>query len=400
VVSELIPISVARELVLSATSPLGEETVPVAAGLDRFLAADVIAAGDVPPFSSSAMDGYAVIAGPAERSLRLDGEARAGSPAGQEVEAQTAIRISTGAEVPAGATAVIRQEDVEVRDGAVMLRREVRPGANVRPAGEVMRAGDVVLHRGTRLGPAELGVAVSAGAGELRVGRRPTLAVVCTGDELRDPGEPLAAGEIHNSNAVLLEGMAVHGGAVVSVNARLADDPSATRQGLDEALQAADVLVISGGVSVGPHDHVKPALAELEVSERFWGVSLQPGKPTWFGTREQKLVFGLPGNPVSAAVTFALFVAPALAALQGAATPLPPRREGILGSEISGNPSREQAVRVRLETSPEGLVAHPNGPQPSHHITSLVGADALAMIPATHGTVPVGTRVALEPLPR
>jgi molybdopterin molybdotransferase len=196
----------------------------------------------------------------------------------------------------------------------------------------------------------------------------------------------------------MLAALAARAGAVPTTPARLADDRAATEEGLGLALERADVVIIAGGVSVGPHDHVKPALAALGVEELLWGVALQPGKPTWFGTRGAQLVFGLPGNPVSAAVTFFLFVAPALAALQGAAEPLPPRERALLATEVRRSPSREQALRVRLEHDGDRTVATPTGPQPSHFITSLVGADALAFVPAGDGVLSVGDEVAVERL--
>jgi molybdopterin molybdotransferase len=197
----------------------------------------------------------------------------------------------------------------------------------------------------------------------------------------------------------MLAGLAAHAGALSDGGRRLPDDPAATEAGLEEALRQADVVIISGGVSVGPHDHVKPALARLRVEELFWGVALQPGKPTWFGFRAPTLVFGLPGNPVSAAVTFSLFVAPALAALQGRPSEPQPGR-GVLATAVTRNSRREQAIRVRLERRDAELVAIPNGPQGSHVITSLVGADALALIPLGEGELPAGTSVDLLPLIR
>ena len=396
---ELISIAEARRRVLAAVAPLGSERVPVADALDRVLVKEIVAAADVPPFPSSAMDGYAVEPGPAERELRVAGESRAGSPSEHSLGAGEAIRISTGAAVPAGAAAVIRQEDTDEHGGTVTLRAAVEPGQNIRPAGEVMRAGAPVLQPGTVLRAAELGAAVSAGAGSVEAGRRPRARVLSTGDELRDPGEPLGPGEIHNSNAPMLSALAARCGAITGPAGRLPDDRAATEAGLGEALEHADVVIVSGGVSVGPHDHVKPALASLGVEEIFWGVALQPGKPTWFGTREGKLVFGLPGNPVSSAVTFALFAAPALAALQGASAEA--RTEtATLTTPVPANPRREQALRVRLERRDGTLAAVPNGPQGSHVITSLLGADALALIPAGEHEVPAGTVVTLAPLPR
>jgi molybdopterin molybdotransferase len=261
-----------------------------------------------------------------------------------------------------------------------------------------MRQGAVVLNEGTRLGPVELGVAATAGRATLAVGRRPIVAVVATGDELVPAGSPLGPGQIHDSNALALAAQATRAGAEVLGTAHAPDTRVGTETELGAALDQADVLVVSGGVSVGPHDHVKPALEQLGVKERFWRVALRPGKPTWFGTRDGKLVFGLPGNPVSALVTFHLFARPALLALQGA--PFATRTtQAILTEPIPRNPGRDEAVRVRLATGEDGrATATPTGPQGSHQLTSMLGADGLAIVIAGDGEAPAGETVAIEPL--
>ncbi|MGN6868340.1 MAG: molybdopterin molybdotransferase MoeA [Solirubrobacteraceae bacterium] len=395
----LLTIAEARNLVLNAVQPLATEVLPVVDARDRVLAEDLQAIGDVPPFPCSAMDGYAVLPGPAERRLNVVGESRAGTPATEPLSDGQAIRISTGGAVPTGATAVIPQENVEAGDDEILTHAPVREGDNIRDRGEDMRAGTTVLRAGTMLGAAELGAAVAAGTGQLTVASRPRVHVLSTGDELKAPGEPLGPGEIHNSNGPMLVALSEHQGAICPPADRLPDDRSATEAGLAGALENADVVIVSGGVSVGPHDHVKPALQSLGVEQVFWRVALQPGKPTWFGRRGNTLVFGLPGNPVSAVVTFALFVRPALAALQGRAPERLVDSEAFLATAVPRNHDREQAVRVRLERRNGRLIATPNGPQGSHIVTSLLGADALALIAAGEGEVKAGATVPLEPLP-
>jgi molybdopterin molybdotransferase len=394
----LITVTQARERVMRAISPLGAERVEIEDALGRVLASDVRAAGDVPPFPCSAMDGYAVIAGPSGRELAVVGESRAGTPARSQVGEGEAIRISTGAAVPAGATAVIPQENVSRHGELIETAADVVADENIRHAGEDMRWQTTVLRAGSRLGPVELGAAVAAGAGAVIAARMPHVTVLCTGDELRAPGEPLRPGEIHNSNAPMLTALAQRWGAETARARRLADDRAATEAGLTAALERSDLVLISGGVSVGPHDHVKPALASLGVEELFWGVALQPGKPTWFGVRDGRFVFGLPGNPVSAVVTFSLFVRPALAALQGASTISRLEPDAVLGEGVLRNPRREQAVRVRLQRRDGHLTAIPNGAQGSHVLSSLLGADALAMVPSGQGILEAGSTVALEEL--
>jgi molybdopterin molybdotransferase len=396
--SQPVTIAEARAIVLDAVRPLDAVTVGVEEARGSVLAAEIRAASDIPPFSSSAMDGYAVQIGPAERTLEIVGESRAGSPTDRTVEHGQAIRVSTGAAVPSGTGGVIRQEDVEVLGDAIRTKAPTSARQNIREAGEEMRASTVVLSPGTLLGTAELGAAISAGAGTVSVARRPRVAVLCTGDELRNPGEPLGPGEIHNSNGPMLRSLVEAAGAIVSSCDRLPDDPVVTRDALARALDQADALVISGGVSVGPHDHVKPALSELGVQELFWRVSLQPGGPTWFGARGDTLVFGLPGNPVSAVVTFTLFARPALEAMQGLVRRPRLDSEGRLAVAVTRNPRREQAVRVRVQRHDGTLAVTPNGPQGSHLVTSLVGADALAFIPPGEGELPAGSIVRLEEL--
>lgn len=391
---ELITVAEARGRVLDAVEPLPAERLSLEGALGRTLAEEVRSAVEVPPFDSSAMDGFALVAGPGGE-LPVVGEARAGSPWEGRVEEGSAVRISTGAPLPAGATAVVPVERTEPGSNGAVRVPDTRPGANVRRAGEDVGAGDVVLRAGTLLGPAELGVLASLGRPEVACAAVPRLALVLTGDELAEPGEALAPGQIWSSNGVVLASLGARAATQVVSRENVGDDPDATRRALASALDSADAVCVSGGVSVGPHDHVKDALHELGAEERFWGVALKPGKPTWFGVRGRTLAFGLPGNPVSAFVTFQLFVLPALRALQGGD---PAARRGMarLDEPIARSPARDQAVRVRLRASEDGWRAAPTGPQGSHQLTSMLGADALALIPAGEGELAAGERVELE----
>jgi len=392
-VSDLISIDEARRRVLDAVTRLGHEDVPLDAALGRVLAEDVTSAIDVPPFDSSGMDGYALIAGP-EAGLEVIGEARAGHPAAEAVQPGAAIRISTGAPVPEGADAVIPLERTAAVKGGVRVPA-TEPGANIRRAGEDISAGAVVLHRGAVLGPPELGVAASVGRASLRCALRPRVFVLITGDELTPPGEPLKPGGIYGSNGFALAAQVERAGGALAGRGTVPDTAEGTRAALDDALEAADVVIVSGGVSVGPEDHVKDALRDLGVEERFWGVRLRPGKPAWFGTRGDTLAFGLPGNPVSAMVTFQLFARPALAALQGAA-PRATRTSAVLAQPIARNRRRDEAVRVRLTHTDAGLVAEPTGAQGSHMLTSMLGADGLALVLHGDGELAAGERVEVE----
>jgi molybdopterin molybdotransferase len=392
-VAELQPISEARELVLAAVRPLSAEDVPLAEALGRVLAEDVRSSLDVPPFDSSAMDGYAVVGG-AGGELRVIGEARAGHPADGRVEPGTAVRISTGAVLPAGADSVVPVERTKGAGDRVRVP-DTSVGDNVRRAGEDIRRGDLVLRSRTGLGPAEVGVLASLGRPAVSCSARPDVVLLVTGDELAEPGEPLGAGRIFSSNAYALAGQIEATGARLVRREAVPDDAGSTRAALERALADADLVCVSGGVSVGPHDHVKDALRELRVEERFWGVRLKPGKPTWFGTRGDTLVFGLPGNPVSAMVTFHLFARPALRSLQGAADE-GERAIALLDEPVRRNPRREQALRVRLRADGDGWHAATTGDQGSHVLTSMLGAAGLALIPTGEGELAAGERVEVE----
>ena len=388
------PLNIADAQVLIAghCSILPAATTAVDEALGLVLAEQVTAGGDVPSRDNSAMDGFAARSGSASRTLTVIGESRAGHPAAVTVGDGEAVRISTGATMPEGADAVAPIEVVKENGESVTLLEELTAGRNVRLAGEDLRAGDEVLAAGRELGPAELGIAVAAGRAELSCTRRARVAVIATGDELREPGEALAPGELHDSNLTTLQALVRAAGAEVVLARHVGDDPTATSDAFAEALELADVVVCSGGVSVGPHDHVKGALLGLGVEEHFWRVALRPGRPTWFGSRDGTLVFGLPGNPVSAMVTFLLFAAPALRALQG--RPQQPTQTTALGESISRHPDRDECVRVRIE----GDEAFATGPQGSHILSSMALADARVVIPRGEGLLAAGSVIELMSL--
>jgi molybdopterin molybdotransferase len=391
----------ARGAVIARAAALVAEEVALGEALGRRLAEDVAADSPVQGFDNSAMDGFAVRAADtaaarpgAPIALEVAGESRAGHPAGVALAAGEAIAISTGAMLPADADAVVRVEDIERRGDRVLVEARVVAGSNVRRAGEDIAAGETVLHRGARIGPAQLGVLASVGRDRVRCHRRPRVAVLTSGDELRMPGELLAAGEVRNSNSFSVPALATLAGAEVCSVAWTPDEPEATRVALEAGLDA-DVTLVCGGVSVGEHDHVKDVLDQLGVERVFWRVALKPGGPTWFGTRGETLVFGLPGNPVSAMVTVILLARPALVALGGGR---PDRRRtfATLASDYEKSPGRVHALRCRLELTESGWRAHPAPRQGSHVLTSMLGADCLALVPARSGYLRAGEQVEIE----
>jgi molybdopterin molybdotransferase len=397
-VADLLSIDEALERILARARPLDREEVPLEAAAGRVLAEAALAAVDLPPFPSSAMDGYALRAADVPATLPVVERVAAGRPAARALGRGEAATIATGGVVPDGADAVVPVEYVVEHDNSVEVGAAVDVGANVRPRGGDVRAGDVVLPAGARLGPAQVGALAAAGVAAVTCARRPRAAVLTTGTELRPPGEPLSPGQIYESNGPMLEAQLRSAGAEVERLPPVEDDPAAHRHALERALEA-DVVVTSGGVSVGPHDLVREIEADLGVEEVFWRVAVKPGKPISFGVRGSTLVFGLPGNPVSALVGFELFVRPALAALQGASDPGPVFETGRLATPVRRNPARDELVRSRRTTGEDGSRLEPVSGQESHMIVRAAAANALVLVPRGDGELAAGSTVRYLPLP-
>ena len=388
----LLTLEEAQARILAAVVPLEGEIVALGDARGRVIAEPALAAVDLPPFPSSAMDGYVVRAADTPGTLDVVARIAAGSPAEASVHAGEAMAISTGGVVPDGADAVAPLEIVVQTGNRIEVADTLAPGMHVRPRGRDVEAGDVVVAAGARLGAAQLGALAAAGVAEVACVRRPRVAVLATGSELVEPGRPLGPGQVYEANALMLDAAFTAVGAEVERLPAVADDEAAHRAALERGL-AADVLVTSGGVSVGPHDLVRRVEAELGVEEIFWQVALKPGKPVAFGVRGRTLVFGLPGNPVSSLVGCELLVKPALRALQGLADPLPQFERGTLASPLRRNAARDELVRARMHADGDGVVLTPLDGQESHMIVRAAAADALVHVVRGDGTLDAGAAV-------
>ena len=394
-----VSIGQARAAVLEHAKVLEAEPVFLDEALGRALALDASAPNDVPPFAASAMDGFAIRAADTldgAAQLALIGEARAGTPAGVVVRRGTAVRISTGAPVPEGADAIVPQELTTSDGRTVSIDGQIPIGYHVRPPGEDICAGELVVRAGSLLGPAELGVLASMNIPRPSVVRRPRVAIAGTGDELTDPGKPLKPGAIRDSNGPALGGAVSRAGGDLVARVRVGDDLEATVSVLSAALRNVDMLITTGGVSVGPHDHVRPALKRLGYTEVFAGVKLKPGRPTTFAVGEDgTLVFALPGNPVSALMGFRLFVVPALDAMLGRSEEHHPLK-ATADEPLEGAVGRTTVIRCRTTLQDDGWHVRPTKSQESHILTSMLGVDALALVPEDRDGIEAGEPVEIE----
>lgn len=389
----LIDADEAAATVLDHTPVLGVEHVDLAGCFGRVLAEDLVAEAPLPPFPSSAVDGYAVRASDAGRSLRVLGESAAGRPFDGTVLSGTAARVLTGGVVPDGADVVVMVEDVQVADGMVVVPAGLKAGTNFHKVGDDLKPGDRILSAGTALGAAEIGIAAATGRAQLPVRRRPRVALMSTGDELVEVGRTPRPGQIPDSNRWALLAALREAGADVHLLGIAPDEADPLRRVVVEALRSADVLVTSGGVSVGTHDLVKPLLESLG-TVHVGRVKLKPGKPFTFATLgDGKVAFGLPGFPVSSLVTFEVFVRPALRKMQGFAELHRPALPVRLAYDARPTPDRTEYQRVTLRREGVELVADTTGSQSSSRLMSLAGAHALVRVPAGGEGISKGSTV-------
>ena len=389
----LIDADEAAALVLQHSSVLGVERIELARSVGRVLAEDLIAESPLPAFPSSAVDGYAVRAADAGKTLRVVGESAAGRPFDSSLPAGTAARILTGGVVPDGADCIVMVEDVHVSGDTVTVPASLRAGGNFHRIGDDLREGDRILSAGAKLGAAELGIAAATGRAELPVRRRPRVALMSTGDELVEVGRTPGRGQIPDSNRWALLAALREAGADVDVLGIAPDEAEPLRRVVVDALKEADALVTSGGVSVGTHDLVKPLLESLG-TVHVGRVKLKPGKPFTFATlADHRVAFGLPGFPVSSLVTFEVFVRPALRKMQGFAQLHRPTLAVRLAYDAKPTADRTEYQRVVLRREGRELVAETTGSQSSSRLMSLAGAHALVRIPAGDQGFKAGTVV-------
>lgn len=394
----------ARQAILDAAAPLAPIQVPLEGALGRVLAATIEAGEDVPPFTNSAMDGFAVqagdLAGASAESpalLEVVADLPAGCAASTPVRAGQAVRIMTGAPLPDGADCVVPVENTAGAGRHVQVLRHFERGANIRKAGEDLRRGCRVLEAGTVLRPAELGLLATLGRGRVAVYPAVRVAVLTTGDELVGPDEPLRPGQIRDANTTTMSAQIRQFGGVPLLYPRVRDTREAVRAALRDALGRADVLLTSGGVSMGEYDFVKQVLAELGARTVFWRVAQKPGLPLAFWLLDGKPVLGLPGNPVSTMICMEEYVRPALRRLMGHRLLFRPERPASLADGYRRRADgRLHFLRVQAEEGEGGLTARIAGPQGSGILSSMALANALALIPAETREVPPGGTVQLQ----
>jgi molybdopterin molybdotransferase len=402
----MISVEEARNRICAALRPLGSEQIGLTEALGRVLAEDVVARVTQPPVAMSAMDGYAVRAADVAAvpvRLRVVGEAPAGGGYEGTLGPGEAVRIFTGGPLPDGADAVVIQEDVTVEDDPaggrrILVREGVSAGRHVRPAGLDFKAGDVGLPRGRLLTVRDVGLAAAMNRPWLRVTRRPRIAILSTGDEVVMPGDPIGPGQIVSSNGLSLAAFVTACGAE-PLHLGIARDDRDALSDMIGAAEGADLLVTSGGVSVGEHDLVQAVLRERGMDLDFWRIAMRPGKPLMFGRIGRTAVLGLPGNPVSTIVCAVVFLRPAIDALLGRADAQPQTATAILGTDLPENDRRQEYLRARLTHDPQrGAIATPFDRQDSAMLWTLARADCLVVRPPHAPPARAGSTVEFIPL--
>lgn len=389
----LVPPDEALDIVLGQVKPLPSEVIPLGDAVNRVLAQPLVADRDLPEFPAATMDGFAVIADDVSPWREILGDQFAGTIEDIEVTPGTAARIMTGAPLPRGADAVVRVENTEVRDDHVVVHQEqVASGENIRPVGADLRAGECLVEAGTVLGPAEIGLLASLGHAMVRVVRRPRLSIVVTGDELVDPDQEPNPGQIRDSNRFSLTAAAERAGADVVWAGRAPDEPERLRSLLQERLGESDILITSGGVSMGDKDYVKMLLDEL-TRVHFRRLFLKPGKPLNFATAGETLVFGLPGNPVSALVGFEIFIRSALRVMAGEREARPRTVPVTLSHAVDSTDRLEYQRGVVWADETGQLRARNTGSQSSARLMSFVGSNAFILIQPRETPYAAGERV-------
>jgi molybdopterin molybdotransferase len=400
----LMPVTEALSAVLAGAEPLAEDMVALDAAHHRVLARDVAALRTQPPQAMSAMDGYAVRSADASAvaaRLKVIGEVAAGRPFEKTVGKGEAVRIFTGGVIPEGADAIIIQEDTVVEDGGITITETAIAGRHIRPAGVDFRNGDVLLARGTRLTDRDLSLAAGMNYAELPVSRRPKVAILATGDELVMPGSAPGPGQIVYSNGYALRALARQEGAETVDLGIVADTVEATTLGIRRARDSgSDILITTGGASVGDHDLVKQSLEAEGVTMAFWRIAMRPGKPMMHGRLGALRVIGLPGNPVSSYVCGFLFLVPLIRALAGRTDVHHAHETALLGRDVAANDMREDYLRARLEVRKDGeLIATPVDHQDSSLLANLAAARALVIRPPFAPAAPAGSRCDILRLP-
>lgn len=397
-----LPADVALQNIIRAIKPVSEiERLPVRNAIGRILREEISSPVNVPSGTNSAMDGYAICSMdiPANGTAELEviGTAFAGKPFAGTISPGQSIRIMTGAVMPSGADTVVMQEHVEPGNGSIRIDNSVKAGANVRMAGEDVAIGDTVLEPGTEITPADIGLIASLGIGEINVTRKLRVAFFSTGDELCSVGEPLADGNIYDSNRYTLYGMLSRLGTEIIDMGVIRDNREDLQKAFQQAAAQADVLVTSGGVSVGEADYVKEIL-EMVGTVNFWKVAMKPGRPLAFGKIQDTWFFGLPGNPVSVMVTFYQFVQPALRFLTGAREIAPVTFKAICKSRLKKRPGRVEFQRGILEHDEAGqVIVHKTGAQGSGILRSMTQANCFIILPVESGSIEPGTLVDVQP---